>query len=137
LGALPEEAIVWQPVPGRHSIGAIILHIADVEAFWLYQVADGKARDPEEVARLLSAETDQYGLRWPEAPRQPLSWYFAQHDAIRARTRETICRLNDPEHIGHLRDNEFTLRWLLHHVMIHEAYHGGQAVLLALMYQAP
>ena len=30
---------------------------------------------------------------------------------------------------------EFTLRWLLHHVITHEAYHGGQAVLLSIMKQ--
>jgi hypothetical protein len=44
LGEVDEEAIVWQPVPDMHSIGALILHIVDVEAWWIESVAAGKSR---------------------------------------------------------------------------------------------
>lgn len=129
-----EDAIVWQPFPNGHSIGALILHIVDVEAYWLYQIAAGKERTQEEKDRLLSDATQQDAVSWPVPPRQPLAWYFAQLDAIRERTRQTIRELNNPEHLGSRRDTEFTLRWLLFHVIAHEAYHGGQAVLLSLQY---
>ncbi len=133
LGDVPDEAVIWQPAPDMHSIGALILHIADVEANWLYEVAAGGARDEEELRRLLSKETQQYAIRWPVPPRQPLVWYYAQQDAIRERTRQTVRALNDPNHIGTRRNKDFTLRWLLHHVITHEAYHGGQAMLLSLL----
>jgi len=29
-------------------------------------------------------------------------------------------------------EREFTLSWLMTHVIVHEAYHGGQAILLLL-----
>ncbi len=74
LGEVSEETVIWQPGPNLHSIGVLILHIADVEAFWLYQVATGAVRDPEELQRFLSIETDQGRAHWPEAPRHPLSW---------------------------------------------------------------
>lgn len=134
LGDVSEEAVVWQPFPNGHSIGALILHIADVEAFWLYQVAAGKTRSQEELEELLSEATQQYAVHWPEPPHKPLNWYYAQHDAIRERTRQTAREWSDPERLSQRKNYEFTLRWLLHHVIIHEAYHGGQAVLLALMH---
>ena len=133
LGDVPEETMVWQPAPDMHSVGALILHIADVEAYWLYQIAAGGERSEEELRRLLSEETQQYAAQWPAPPTQPLSWYYAQHDAIRERTHQTVRTLNDPIHTGSRRDKDYTLRWLLHHVITHEAYHGGQAVLLSLL----
>jgi len=134
LGDVPDEMLVWQPFPHAHSIGALILHIADVEAYWLHQVGEGQARSEEELARLLSKETQQYDLSWPHPPAQPLSWFLAQHDEIRARTRQIVSTWDDPAHIRPAQDIEFTRRWLLHHVLTHEAYHGGQAVLLSILH---
>lgn len=141
LGEVEQEAVVWQPIPNGHSIGTVILHIADVEAFWLHEVAAGEKLPVEQAALLMGEDMDQYVGKWPVPPQQPLAWYWAQHGAIRARTREIIAHINDPEHLGRRysisrgRETEFTLRWLLHHVLTHEAYHGGQAVLLAQQYK--
>jgi uncharacterized damage-inducible protein DinB len=136
LGEVTEDQIVYQPFPNGHSIGGLILHMADVEAFWLYQVAAGKERAEEELKTLLSEETQQYKVEWPTPPRRPLSWYLAQQDAVRDRTRQTVLALNDLEHTALLDEEVFTLRWLLSHVISHEAYHGGQAVLLSLLQKA-
>jgi uncharacterized damage-inducible protein DinB len=139
LGEVPDEAVIWQPFPDGHSIGAIILHIADAEAYWIEEVMARKERSPEELALLLSEETDQYVPRWPTPPAQPLSWYYGIHDRIRERTLKTLKQYDDPERISTRtrRDGsqwEFPLRWILHHVITHEAYHGGQAVLINLQY---
>ena len=136
LGEISDATVVWQPVPNGHSIGAILLHIADVEAYWLHEVAAGQTRSPEELSRLLSKETQQYAMQWPTPPAQPLAWYYAQHDAIRARTHQLLPQLDDPERVGTRRGQGFTLRWLLHHVLTHEAYHSGQAVLLSVMHKS-
>jgi uncharacterized damage-inducible protein DinB len=141
LGEIERETVVWQPVPSGHSIGVLILHIADVEAYWLHQIAAGERLSPELSATLMGDATDQYAGIWPSPHQQPLAWYLEQHDAIRARTREIVSRINAPEHLGRRHskaqgsETEFTLRWLLHHVLTHEAYHGGQAVLLAQQYK--
>jgi uncharacterized damage-inducible protein DinB len=138
LGDLPDEAVFWQPIRSGHSIGAIILHIADVEAFWLHEVAVGHSRSEEEIKRLLSQETQQYKADWPIPPAKPLTWYFEQHDEIRRRTHQYLYSLTDSQETRKRqgRENEYTLRWLLHHVIGHEAYHGGQAVLLSLQWAA-
>lgn len=129
-----EDMLVWQAFEGGHSLGGIILHIADVEAAWIHAGAAGLDRPPEELKRLLSEETQQLKVDWPTPPRKPLNWYFEQHDAIREKTRKILADLNDPEKVAGRNNYQFTLRWILHHVLTHEAYHGGQAVLLALQY---
>lgn len=133
LGRVGVETIAWQPFPAGHSIGGIILHIADVEAFWVELVAAGKKLDPAEMKELMSEQINQYGVKWPVPPKKPIAYYFALHDRIRARTLETVRSLGNPCHPGKWRNTTFTLRWVLSHVLNHEAYHGGQAVLLKLM----
>jgi len=129
-----EDMLVWQVFDGGHSLGGIILHIADVEAAWIHAGAAGLDRSPDELKTLLSEETQQLNVDWPAPPRKPLSWFFEQHDAIREKTRKILHDLNDPEMIAAHKRYQFTLRWILHHVLTHEAYHGGQAVLLALQH---
>lgn len=132
LGEVPDEAVVWQPFPEGHSVGTLILHIADVEAYCIGEIGAGKPRTAEEKQALLSEETQQYAVRWPAPPARPLSWYLAEHDRVRARTRQTVSVLGGPQHAGTrpgTPDTEFTLRWLLSHVITHEAYHGGQRLL--------
>ncbi len=133
LGKVGPERIVWQPFEGGHSIGALILHNADVEAFWLHDVAAHQPLSAEEAAALMGEQTNQYGVSWPTPPKKPLSWYVERMQSVRSRTLDLIVPMTDPaaEHMHG--DTFFTLRWLLHHVITHEAYHGGQAVLLKLM----
>ncbi len=127
---LPAEAIVWQPHENAHSVGGVILHIAAVEVYWFETFALGLTPDPGEMKLLMDAETDQDKGIWPIPHRQPLSWYFDMHDRIRARTLESIKRWGPPETIIKRTTREFSLRWVFGHVIQHESYHGGQAVLL-------
>jgi len=150
---LSEDAVVWQPspwsaargggsvsaansggglrsCPGRHSIGAVILHIAAVEVFWFERFALGQPPDSEERKLLMADETDVDEWSWHVPPRRPISWYFEMHDRIRARTLESIKKW-PPADTAIERDGEpRTMRWVLGHVIQHEAYHLGQAVLL-------
>lgn len=135
LGDVSEEALVWQPVAQGHSAGAILLHNAEVEAYWLHEVLAGEPLPEETSKLLLSEEIDQFGGKWPVPHSQPLSWYYAQHDAIREKTRRIVRKLSDPTaSFGEKR--KFTLRWLLHHVITHEAYHCGQIALLMAQFSA-
>ena len=132
---LSEDATVWQPYPGLHSIGGCILHIAAVEVFWFERFALGETPDPEERKLLMADQTVVDEWRWPEPPRQPLSWYFELHDRIRARTLESVRRWPPAETAIEWDGRPRTLRWAMGHVIQHEAYHGGQAVLLNRLWE--
>lgn len=137
LGRVGKEAVLRQPFPNGHSIGTLMLHIANVEAFWIEKIAAGRALDPEEEKRLLSNEINQYGVFWPPSPRKPLAYFLEIQDNIRRRTLMTLQELGDPSMLITRRSGKtaFTLRWIINHVITHEAYHAGQAVLLQLMYR--
>jgi uncharacterized damage-inducible protein DinB len=127
---LDAEAMVWQPDPGSHSIGGVMLHIIGVEIYWFERVALGLPGNPEERKLLMADEIDVDNWKWPEPPRQPISWYFEWHDRVRARTLEGIKDWPPSETTRDHYGKEVTLRWVFGHVIQHEAYHGGQIVLL-------
>ncbi|MBI1730555.1 DinB family protein [Candidatus Acetothermia bacterium] len=137
LKDFPEEAILWQPFPDGHSIGAILLHIACAESRWFEEVVAQRVRDPELVKRLRCEEIDQFSVKWVQPTKRPLSWYYEQQDAIRKRTLEIIHEAADPAAISTLaeRKYEYTLRWVIYHIIQHEAYHIGQAVLCGLQHE--
>lgn len=132
---LSEDAVVWQPHPGLHSIGAIMLHIVAVEIFWFEKFVLDLPGDPEEWKLTMWDETDVDEWRWPEPPRHPISWYFELHDRVRARTLESIKKWPAPDTIKEHHGRQTTPRWVFGHVIQHEAYHGGQAVLLSRLWQ--
>ena len=132
---LSEEALVWQPAPGMHSIGALILHMASVEVGWFESFVLRLPRDPAERKLLMTDETAVDDWRWPTPPHQPLSWYFALQDQVRARTLEGLKHWPDADTACSDEEDSCTPRWVLGHVIQHEAYHGGQAVLLQRLCQ--
>lgn len=136
LGEVSEEAIVWQPFKNGHSIGAVILHMIDVEAFWIETAALGRDRAPEELKELLSEETNQDAFHWVVPPKRPLSYYLDYQDKIRQRTLESIKFFPDPATVISKDgwSSDMTVRWILNHVVAHEAYHGGQVVMLKAMF---
>ena len=137
LGEVDEETLIWQPYPNGHSIGAILIHVAACEAGWLHLVAAGQETPLDMEEQLMGGPSiDQYAGIWPAPPRKPLSWYYAQHDEVRARTIALVRELPDPDEVRTVvwsPNRTCTVRWILHHVIEHEAYHLGQAVLLSLM----
>lgn len=57
-----------------HSIGAIILHMAEAEVFWFENFALGQPADREEM--------DQDARRRPVPPSKPLAWSFDLHESL-------------------------------------------------------
>lgn len=137
LGDVSTEALIWQPFPGGHSIGAVLLHIAEVEDFWFNHVCLGE-ETPEELSReLLSAEIDQYASNWPTPPAEPFEWYLEKLVRVRARTRAACQRFADLHEPLGLEEWPFqvTRPWAMSHVVQHDSYHGGQAVFLKLLWE--
>ena len=135
IGRVGRETVAWQPAQDAHSIGMLILHLADVEAYWLHEVASGNPLEDDDLKLFKSEETRQYAGIWPAPPKKPLSWFYEQHDRIRAHTHQLHADRVDPGLLIKQGNRRITLRWLIHHVIHHEAYHGGQAVLLQSLHR--
>lgn len=134
---LPAEAMVWQAYPSGHSIGGCILHNIAVEVFWFEQYVLDRVFDPEEKRLLQWDETDVDTWIWAVPHHEPLSWYFALQDRFRSRILESIKSFPAPDApISYDGGKGRTPRWVFGHVIQHEAYHGGQAVLLQKLWQS-
>ena len=127
------EQIVWQPYPNGHSIGGLLLHVAEVEADWIENVCCGIQLSAEERKLFMSAETDAFEGTWPVPPKEPIEYYFDLLDKVRARTLESVKSFGDPDMLVEAEWGNVTLRWVLAHLIWHESYHGGQAVLLKIL----
>jgi len=131
---IPDDLIGKPAFLGAHSIGALVLHIGEAEWFWMQMVVSGhqltdedkKAPywdildDVEAVAR--SGFTAEFCLR--------------EIEMIRNQTRDVLFGYNDKdlERIIHFerqdKPTEHNLRWILHHLVDHEAQHKGQILML-------
>lgn len=133
LGEVDQATVTWQPYEGAPSIATLLLHIAAVESWWLETTALGIEPDPEEVAKFLDDETNQEEHQWPAPPDEPLAYFLDLHDRVRSRVLERWRTVTDPERLVSKPtwNAELSLRWMLAHVVEHDSYHGGQAVMIA------
>src|SRR2546421_3343560 len=134
LGDVPVEAIIWQPFPGGHSIGGVLLHIAECEAYWIQAFAAGHKISPEDQKRYMSEQILQYDVQWPSPPAEPISYYYSILDEVRARTCKTLPEVKEPSRVFERGNEAYTMRWILAHVAEHDSYHGGQAGVLKLVW---
>ena len=131
---IPDDQIGNPPFLGAHSIGGLVLHIGEAEWFWMKMVVSGhqlteedkKAPywdildDVEAVAR--NGYTTEFCLK--------------EIEKIRNQTRDVLFGYNDKDLerlITFERDGkttEYNLRWILHHLIDHEAQHKGQIFML-------
>ena len=135
LGDLNESDLVNRPFPGGPSIGAVLLHMAEVEAWWIQTVLGGRPLSDDFKRRTLSDETRQDEGVWGDAPQMPYAAYLDLLDEVRAQTHEALQNERDVARV--LKPDPerpaLTVRWIVGHVVQHDSYHGGQCVLVKRM----
>ena len=119
--------LAFAPMPGRHSAAAVLLHHAEVETAWTFLDLFEGSDD------LLNERFPEFGPdwhkggRWPDLDGITLEEIYRRSDATR---REVLERLATIEDAGMLTPDGNTARWVVNHLIGHEAYHYGQAALL-------
>jgi uncharacterized damage-inducible protein DinB len=121
-------------LPDTHSIGALVLHIGESEWFWMQCVLAGHQLCDEDT------QTPCWdALKDPErVTSRGYSADFCLNEAqkIREQTRAVLVSFNDHdlerifafEWAGVTREQ--SMRWILHHLIDHEAQHKGQILML-------
>ena len=141
--ALTPAALEWQPAPGLNTIGMLLAHIAVVEAFWTQVGPLGLTEF--ETKSVIGIGTDDDGMPLAAGGAPPANLRgkdIAYFDDLlaRARTysRQAIARLTDADLEREItrtrRDGSVhmtTVRWILYHMVEHQAGHYGQINLLA------
>lgn len=132
----------WQPRRGTNSIGMLLAHNAVVEVYWMLVATESFT--PEKLKKVLGIAIDDDGMplaadATPAAnlKGRPLAWYRKLHDRARAFATTTMRTLNAeamnrvirrPRRDGTRHD--CNVRWILYHVLEHQAGHYGQMLLL-------
>ena len=134
LAGMSDEHIARRAVTGAHPIGALVLHIGEAEWWWIQCVVAGRKMSDEDrrVAHWdVLDDPDGFALKG----------YSAQYcldaiDGIRERTRDHLASFTDDDlerlfsYEKRGKTVEVSLRWVLHHLMDHEAQHKGQILML-------
>lgn len=134
LADLTDEQVARRAVSGAHSIGALALHIGEAEWWWIQCVVAGrKMTDEDRRVAHWDVLEDPDGFA--------ANGYSAEYcmnaiDEIRKRTRQHLSSFTDDD-LDRLfsykkrgKTVEVSLRWVLHHLMDHEAQHKGQILML-------
>lgn len=121
-------------VPDTHSIGALVLHLGESEWFWMQCVLGGhQLNDEDRQTACWDAlkDPDRVSSRGYSA-----EFCLAEADKVREQSRSVLANLNDDDlerifpFVWAGETHEQSLRWILHHLIDHEAQHKGQILLL-------
>lgn len=129
LNGLPEAELDQPVIPAERfqTIKHLLLHIADVEDYWVHEVIRG-------VSPLVS-EWPHDRLH-PQAEQFPLEWIHAYTVAVQAATDEYLRSLDGPElaRVVHQPPPQprtpYSVASILWHALTHEVRHSAQIVLL-------
>jgi uncharacterized damage-inducible protein DinB len=131
-GLTPAQ-LSWHPNDLVESIGTQLLHVAAIEWSWIFEDIFG--RPGEEYTGWEEALPIRLGL--PQVVGRPLEEYLATLDQVRRDAFEALRGLTDedlpklrPEHPSEPDDRQYTIDWVLFHLVQHEAHHAGQVELM-------
>src|SRR5689334_1688802 len=127
---IPDDLIGKPAFLGAHSIGALVLHIGEAEWVWMQMVVCGhQLTDEDKKAPCWDILDDVEA-----AARNGYSAGFCLQEVekIRNQTHDVLFSYNDKDldriitYERQGKANEHNLRWILHHLIDHEAQHNGQ-----------
>ncbi|WP_347550752.1 DinB family protein [Pseudalkalibacillus hwajinpoensis] len=118
------------------TVGAYLLHIAQIELWWVKNALMGEVVTEEEKKhyyfqekQIISAPDDK-----------ELSWFQARLAEVRELTRSFYNNLSDveyrkpgPEVMMNGESHAYSPEWIISHLVDHEAYHRGQAAMVLKM----
>lgn len=110
-----------RPLPSAHTIGELVLHID----YWLLAAL--------EAARgTAMPKFDGGGADWPALPADSEAWFAAQDRLFRnaAALVKAIEQLDDAKLSDTVPGRSYDFYRLLHGVVQHSCYHGGQIAML-------
>lgn len=143
VSGLTKEQLFAESIPGEAQIGAYLMHLAEVDLFWL-SIMDGKEIDAELKKRSYAdVWFDSAENSAPPAEIIEIDEYLETMSKCRAKVYEYIDSISDEDletkvymrwsHNGEEKSKEFTPKWILYHLIEHEAHTRGQMFMLIRM----
>lgn len=131
---IPDDVIGRPAFLGAHSIGGLVLHIGEAEWFWMQMVVSGHPLTDEDKNMPywdVLEDVDRVTQRG-----YTTEFCLLEAQKIRNQTRDVLFGYDD-SHLDkpinferHGTTTQHSLRWILHHLLDHEAQHKGQILML-------
>jgi uncharacterized damage-inducible protein DinB len=121
LGDVTAAQAAAHPVPGAHSIWELVLHMASWTEIVRTRLSPSKPPDP-------TPEMD-----WPAIPDKSAEAWRAAVERLKTAKRdlsEDLAAVDDATMIARLPGRDHNMLAMLHGIIEHDAYHGGQIALL-------
>jgi len=146
LRGITAAELQWQPKRGMNTIGMLLAHLAIVEVFWVNIALE---RSPEAgIRRVLGIDRDDDGMPLPAGAAPPaglrartLDWYAKRLARARTWARRIVRGWPDASmerFVQRTRRDGTRMRvgrrWILYHLLEHQAGHYGQILLLRHQY---
>ncbi|NHJ88118.1 MAG: DinB family protein [Asgard group archaeon] len=131
---LPDEALDYTPHERKiETIGTLLLHIAGVEWSWIFYDIDKQEMDEEEWKYAFSLRKD---VDIPQIKGMNQEFYMEKLHSVRKQVYNRLKEFKDEDlcTIIESEGNHYSIEWILHHLIEHEAMHIGQILLLRRMY---
>lgn len=141
VSGLTKEQLFREPVPGEFCIGAYLMHLAECDLWWLH-VMNGEPEDAELRKRAYSNAWFDAGEEFnPPKDAVAPEEYVDVLEKCRRKVIEYIKGLSEDELEGKVsftfadgkRSREFTRKWIIYHLIEHEAHTRGQMFMLIRM----
>ncbi|MFY9235349.1 MAG: DinB family protein [Fimbriimonadaceae bacterium] len=130
LGGCSAGAVAWQPFRHGHNIGGLLLHVGEVEGYWIEEVVAGRQREATELRLLRAADTDSSRGRWASPYEDwSLARYYEVLDQVRDRTLATLSEQESAGKVFQGPDGPVALHSIVTRLISHESYHAGQMML--------
>lgn len=132
-GDLTQGELSARPIPEFNCIGAVLLHIAENDFWWVQSLAGGAEMTDEIKAQIYwdILDDEDFAARGYTA-----EFCLAEMTRISEGSKNTLAKFDDADleklfaFDGRASRVEVSLRWILHHLIDHEAHHKGQIALL-------
>jgi len=121
VGDVTAEQAAARPVPGAHSIWELVLHVSSWTEIVRERLVGSAKSEP-------TPEED-----WPPVRDQSAAAWRAAVERLKEAHRELaadVAQLDDSMLIGRVPGREHSVLAMIHGVVEHDAYHGGQIAIL-------
>ena len=137
IEGLTKEQLFQPPMGGEYPIGAYLMHLAEAEVYWL-QVISGSKVDVDIKKKIYYGKWFDPSKGEVEGPKEPLEVknYLEALREVRELLRNYIFTMEDIELEEIIvqkwegGEENISKKWIIYHLIEHEAHHRGQMMLL-------
>lgn len=135
LEDVTDEFLAWRPYPGGYCAGGLLMHMMSCDRLWIDKVILKTVPDATDPAMIYDELQSNSGGTWPDPPAESWDWYWELFQKHRRLTLEQLSAIQDPSAVVQEHErSDYSLAWIVAHLVQHDSYHGGQIVMLNQMW---